>query len=261
MRKEFVFINRKKKVQKVRKTDEQEKQSWPVDNTGSPLDLDEITWFKRLLAHNIRMPLAIISGYLELLMQGNFQNRREEIACIDKITSNVDYIDTLTKVLLDSEQESLLYQREYFDVLECVQRVAAYVKVIAQKVGVEISVISSKSEVVFWGNRISLMRAFFNLIENSLRYMNKQGNICIMVEETEEEILIIYRDDGEGMEQEEVPYIGELNFRGSNGDVNGTGMGMYLVKEAVEGQDGHFSVKSSLGNGMTIYMSFPKKKV
>lgn len=219
---------------------------------------EDVIWFKRLMAHNIRMPLAIIAGYGELLANRSFATREEEQDCINKICNNIDYLDTLSKVLLDNGQEELLTEKEYFDILGCVRMVSEYVRVIAQKAGIGISVNSSKKEVLFYGNRISLMRAFFNLIENSVRYMNRQGNIFITVEETEKEILVIYRDDGEGMQLEEAAHITELSFQGSNKKVGGYGIGMYLVHKTVEEQGGSLTVKTGQGNGMGIYMSFPK---
>ncbi|MBQ7955232.1 MAG: HAMP domain-containing histidine kinase [Lachnospiraceae bacterium] len=220
---------------------------------------EDVVWFKRLMAHNIRMPLAIIVGYGELLTSMNFSSREEELDCIKKICTNIDYLDTLSKVLLDNEQEDLLLEKKYFDILECVRQTAEYVSVIAQKAGIKISVISSKNEVLFYGNRIALMRAFFNLIENSIRYMNRQGNIYFTVEETENEILVVYRDDGEGMQADEAQHITELNFQGSNKKAGGHGIGMYLIKETVEKQGGTLNVKTGNGNGMGVYMSFPKR--
>lgn len=219
---------------------------------------EDVVWFKRLMAHNIRMPLAIISGYGELLMNESFASREEELDCIRKICNNIDYLGTLSKVLLDDEGEELLTEKEYFDILDCVCRVSEYVRTITQKAGIRISVNSSKNEVLFFGNRISLMRAFFNLIENSIRYMNRPGNVIITVEETQKEILIVYRDDGEGMQPEEAEHITDLNFQGSNHKSGGHGIGMYLIRHTVEEQGGSIAVKTDQGAGMGIYMSFPK---
>ena len=218
----------------------------------------DVVWFKRLMAHNLRMPLAIITGYGELLLNGSFSSREEELDCIRKICNNIDYINTLSKVLLDDNQNELLVQKEYFDVLACVRCVSEYVRTITQKAGIKIVVNSSREEVLFFGNRISLMRAFFNLIENSVRYMNRQGNIFITVEETEKEILLIYRDDGEGMCAEEAEHITELDFQGSNKKKEGNGIGMYLIRQAVEAEGGSLEIKTGEGVGMGIYMSFPK---
>lgn len=220
----------------------------------------DVVWFKRLMAHNLRMPLAVITGYGELLLNGSLSTREEELDCIRKICTNIDYLNTLSRVLLDSDRQEPSLEKEYFDMLADVRRVAEYVRTITQKAGIRVIVNSSRNEVLFFGNRIYLMRAFFNLIENSIRYMNRAGTIVITVEETEKEVLVVYRDDGEGMRAEEAVHITELEYRGSNSKKEGNGIGMYLIQQAVETEGGSLEVKTGEGIGMGVYMSFPKKQ-
>lgn len=220
---------------------------------------EDVVWFKRLMAHNLRMPLAVINGYGELLLDGSLSSREEELDCIRKICTNIDYISTLSKVLLDDNQREVSLEKEYFDVLADVRRVSEYVRTITQKAGIKVIVNSSRQEVLIFGNRIYLMRAFFNLIENSIRYMNRKGNIVITVEETEKEVLVVYRDDGEGMNPEEALHITELEYQGSNRKAEGKGIGMYLIREAVEADGGSLEIRTGEGAGMGIYMSFPRQ--
>lgn len=239
--------------------EEREKDLFP-DSDKKPEEMfsGDIKWFKRLLAHNVRMPLAVIVGYGELLKEEGFTSRAEEMEYVRKICKNIDYLDTLFKVLLDADTEKLLTEKEHFDVLACIREVAEYVRMIAQKAGIRILVNSSREKVLLFGNRISLMRAFFNLIENSVRYMEQQGNIIITVEETEKEILIVYRDEGKGMAGD-AEHIAEIGFQGPNGKADGCGLGMYLVRQTLEQQGGTFRVKTGEGKGMRVDMSFARK--
>lgn len=250
-----------KKESEKKESEKKESEKKEEENQELVKKLSEdVVWFKRMMAHNIRMPLAIISGYGELLLNNSFSNRQEELECIHKICMNIEYLDTLTKVLLDDGSEDSLEQMEYFDILESINRVVGYVKTITSKAGIGIVVNSSKRSVNFYGNRISFMRVLFNLVENSIRYMNRQGNITITVEEMEKEILIVYRDDGEGMNPEEAKHITEFSFQGSNKKKSGHGMGMYLLGQTVEKYGGSLEVKTSEGNGMGIYMTFPNNR-
>ena len=215
-------------------------------------------WLRRLLSHNFRMPMAIIAGYGELLKNDSFSTREEEKECIEKICRNIDYLDTLSKVVLDSNNNNLLEEKEAFDILLCIKEAAEYVKILAQKAGIKIKVNSSKNGVMLTGNRIVLMRAFFNLFENSIKYMKRSGNIVITVEEMDTEVLIVYRDDGEGMESKEVEYITDLSYQGSNRKESGNGIGMYLVKNAITQNGGELTIKSEKGQGITLYMRFTK---
>ncbi len=220
----------------------------------------ERVWFRRLVSHNIRMPMTIITGYGELLRNGSFKTREEEMECIGKICKNIEFMDTLLKVLLDDvSNEELVKEKEWFDLLACGRETFEYVKNIARKSNIAVTVNSSKEKVSFYGNRIVMRRALFNLIENSLRYMNRAGNICMTIEETEEEIYLIYRDDGEGMDEKEAERITELSYQGSNAGKTGNGIGMYLVKDAVEKNGGTMKIHTGIGKGMGVVMSFQKQ--
>ena len=231
------------------------------ENVGSEPSRQEAEkiWFRRLLSHNIRMPMTIIAGYGDLLKSNSLETREEELQCISKICRNIDYLDTLFKVIVDDgNSEEILSRKEWFDLLDCGREAFDYVGSMTRKAHINISVNSSRDSVQYYGNRIVMMRAFYNLIENSIRYMNRPGNICMTIEETDDEVYAFYRDDGEGMDEKEAEDITKLNYQGSNGSKAGHGIGMYLVREAVESNGGSLSIRTGQGKGMGVYMSFPK---
>lgn len=226
-----------------------------ADGTAFP---EDDRWLKRQLSHNVRMPMAVIAGYGDLLRKGSFATREEETACIGRICSNIDYLNTFLKVALDDRPESGQGRREFFDLLACAREVAGYVRGMAAKAGVSVAVNSSRSEVQFLGSRVEVMRIFYNLFENSLKYMRREGGIFITIEENQEEILVVYRDEGEGMDETEAQRIMEPLYRGSNaGEPDGYGMGMYLIRRSVEENGGSIRIRSGKRKGMCIYMSFP----
>lgn len=253
-----LFRKKQERPQTLEK--EESAPKMPAEKQETERLVNDATWFKRLMAHNVRMPFAVIMGYGELLEENGFSTREEELECVRKICKNIDYLNTLFKVLLDSEAEELLTKKEHFDILGCVREVAEYVRMIAQKAGIQVLINSSRNKIWMYGNRVALMRVFFNLIENSVRYMEKQGNIIITIEETEKEILIVYRDEGKGMKKEEAEHITEFEFQGSNGKPDGHGLGMYLIYQTLEQQGGTLTVKTAEGNGMRVDMSFPKER-
>ena len=253
----FERFLRKKKEEK--KEGEQLKQEVLPDTDENIQKMFEDTiWLKRLLSHNFRMPMAIISGYGDMLKDGNFKSRSEEEECIRKICRNISYLDTLTKVILDDDREDTLQTKEIFDLLPCVREVSEYVKTIARKEGIEIRVNSSRDRIFFYGNRITVMRALFNLVENSVRYMKRAGEIFITIEEMEKAVVLIYRDDGEGMDEKEAEKIGTIGYQGTNHGISGHGIGMYLVRQMVEEHGGQITIRSGIGKGMSVYMEFPK---
>lgn len=219
---------------------------------------ENVKWLRRMLSHNFRMPMAIISSYGELLKSGGFETREKELECIDKICKNIDYIDKVSKIILDDGNVCSYEKKEDFDLLGCVKEAVSYTEAIAKKAHISITVFSRKQELMFFGNRLILMRAFLDLIENSIRYMNREGEIRITVEETFDEIVVLYEDNGEGMEQADGVNITRCNYQGKNGSKTGNGIGMFLVKEAVCQNSGRLEIKTGIGKGMSVRMIFGK---
>lgn len=230
----------------------EKEQSLPKEDAAI---VEDVAWFKRIMSHNIRMPLAIIAGYSELLLSGSLETEEEKLVCVRNISKNIDFMNTLTKVVLDDNQDYLLEDKEEMDLLEAICDVTEYVKNIAKKSKIDIKVNSVDEQIMIKGNRIVIMRALFNLIENSLVHMKKSGEITITVQEQEEEVLVVYRDNGIGMEASEVENVLKLNYRGDSNE--GTGLGMYLVAEAVKSHDGTIEVRSDVDKGFAVYITLP----
>ncbi|MEQ9465975.1 MAG: tetratricopeptide repeat protein [Ekhidna sp.] len=99
-----------------------------------------------------------------------------------------------------------------------------------------------------------------NLIENGIKYARTENNtpeIHISVRQTKDAIEIESTDNGIGMDEETVSKIFTMFFR-VNRKIEGTGLGLHILKRAVERLNGEVSVKSKLGEGTTFRISFPK---
>lgn len=229
-----------------------------VSGAAPPRELpeDDIVWLKRLLSHNFRMPMAVIAGYGDLLREGSFSSREECLMVIGRICKNIDYMNTMLQVLLNDDSGKGRGEGETFDLLGCIRVGMEYVNTIARRQGVKIQVNSAQPAVTMHGDRIRLIRAFFNLIENSLKYMKRAGTIHITVDKQEDRAYVIYRDNGEGVDAHEAPHLMEWSYQGENKE-SGYGLGMYLVRETVEEFGGTIEVRSREDEGMGIYMTFP----
>lgn len=236
--------------------DEQEKSGAA---TPSELPEDDIVWLKRLLSHNFRMPMAVIAGYGDLLREGSFESREECLMVIGRICKNIDYMNTMLQVLLNDDVNGTQSEGETFDLIGCIRLGMEYVNTIARRQGVKIQVNSAQPTVTMHGDRIRLIRAFFNLIENSLKYMKRAGVIHITVDKQEDTAYVMYKDDGEGVDEDEASRLTEWRYQGANQE-SGYGLGMYLVREAVEDFGGTIEVRSRKDKGMGIYMTFPCDK-
>lgn len=229
-------------------------QRLSVANTAN----DDFVMLRRVLSHNIRMPMAVIAGYGDLIINAGL-NEEDMKDYVVKICKNITYMDSVLKIFLDGASEEELEKKEWFDLLDATREICNYVKSLTTKAGITVAINSGGEQVPFLGSRVLIMRAFYNLVENSIKYMKREGNIIFTIEDMGNSILVVYRDDGKGMPEEELSRITELSFRGSNVSGGGCGVGMYLVKEAVEKNGGSLEVSSGRDKGMTVYMTFEKK--
>ena len=101
-----------------------------------------------------------------------------------------------------------------------------------------------------------LMTLFRNIIDNSIKYMKRAGSLVITISTIGDDIFIVLKDTGEGLPKEETKYIFELNYQGSN-RISGNGLGLAQARAIVEYYGGTIYAKSTVGNGMGIYIQIP----
>ncbi|WML38250.1 ATP-binding protein [Neobacillus sp. OS1-2] len=116
--------------------------------------------------------------------------------------------------------------------------------------------------VLVMADREKLRRVMMNIIGNSLKYMNKdQKEIKVELFDHEEVATVHIRDNGLGMDREELPHIFDRFYRADpsrNTESGGSGLGLAIVKQIVEGQDGRVWAESRAGEGTSIYFMLPR---
>ncbi|MCR5251304.1 MAG: HAMP domain-containing histidine kinase [Lachnospiraceae bacterium] len=126
----------------------------------------------------------------------------------------------------------------------------------ARKAGMTIQ-ISSAEENIFVKAQPSRLRILFrNIIDNSIKYMQRAGTLVITISTVGDDIFIVLKDTGMGLREEETEHIFELNFQGSN-RISGNGLGLTQAKAIVEYYGGTIYGRSMPDKGMGIYIQLP----
>ncbi len=219
--------------------------------------MTDIIWLKRMLVHNVRMPMSIIKGYGDLLRQG-LLSETEKKEAIQNICDNITYMDEVLRVLLDEERE-LQEAMEKVNIAEVLQQTAKYVSEVARKIPLKISLRVEEPQMFIHGELIAVMRLFYHLFENAVKYLSRGDTISVHAYAVkDEQVLIVFKDNGKGMAEEEVKHIFEKGFRGSNSKGKpGSGYGLYDVKQIVEHSGGTVEVSSRPGMGFSVFLMFP----
>ena len=126
----------------------------------------------------------------------------------------------------------------------------------AAKAGLTISVSSSDEALLVKADQNMLRILFRNIVDNSIKYMNRHGSLIITISNVADEIFVVCKDTGEGLPEDETRHIFELNYQGSN-RISGNGLGLYQAKAIVTYYGGTIYAKSTTGKGMGIYIQLP----
>ncbi|PEJ58350.1 sensor histidine kinase [Bacillus sp. AFS002410] len=203
-----------------------------------------VSWF-----HEIKTPISV----LRLMQQTDFEPKSliEEITKIEQYVDQALYYAKLDNFNQDYEIKNCNLDRLVKDTLKTHSK-AFFAKKIRLNLSIEPTIIQSDSK---W-----LQFILNQLITNSLKYTNENGEIAISTNETQQEKLLIIEDNGVGIKQEDLPRIFNRGFTGTNGRIftKSTGMGLYLAQE-LSNKLGHFITCTSDENVYTQFViHFPK---
>ena len=119
--------------------------------------------------------------------------------------------------------------------------------------GIVIQLAEPKEDVFAKADEDSLKVLFRNIIDNSIKFTGFNGKIVVTVTKAADEVIVVIRDNGEGVPDEELEHIFEINYQGSNA-IGGTGLGLAQAKAIVNYIGGVIYAKSSKEDGMGIFI-------
>jgi two-component system phosphate regulon sensor histidine kinase PhoR len=219
-------------------------------------------------SHELRTPLAIISGYLENLLDDEMLNEPEIakrfLGVMRKHTERISRIveDMLVISKLESGEASAI-KIEPFKIRSCVNDVLERLESLISSQSATVDVALHDENLTLQGDRFYWTQVLFNLIENALK-QNPYKDLRVEVgsSETDKKIHIWVSDNGLGIPSADLPYIFRRFYRvekhHSQQEVKGTGLGLSIVKRSIEAHDGNISVTSIPGQETKFLITIPK---
>ena len=142
------------------------------------------------------------------------------------------------------------------DIIDIARKAIKELEADARKAGLRVNISSASDRLMVHASAKRLLIMFRNIIDNSIKYMQKEGTLVITISAIEDDIFIVLKDTGKGLPENETKHIFELNFQGSN-RISGNGLGLTQAKAIVEHYGGTIYARSPQGNGMGIYIQLP----
>lgn len=247
---EAEVIERKKAEEEVRKSLERERE------------LNELkSKFVTIASHEFRTPLSTVLSSASLIQQYKDKGELEkQDKHINRIKSSVTH---LTQILNDFLSLGKLEEGKVEAVKETIS-LETFLHEIAEEVhaflkpGQTIQVHCGASVQHVETDPRILRNILFNLVSNASKYSESEKNIYISCDNTHDSFLLRVKDEGIGIPTQDQKHLFDRFFRASNsGNIQGTGLGLNIVKRYVDLLDGSINFESEYGKGSTFTVTIP----
>ena len=241
--------------------------------TGAVVLFHDITELKRAdeirrdfvanVSHELRTPLSILRGYIETMLDDPKMPRNETARILEVMDQHSKRLgllanDLLTLAQLESGKSTLELGeidllRFFTDLVRDWKK-----KFAAKKLKAFVNVADNCPSIC--ADEARLREVFDNLLDNAVKYSNKNGEIQLAAEQRNGQIILTVRDQGIGISIEDLPRIFERFYRADKArsrELGGTGLGLSIVKHIAQLHGGRVEAESESGHGTTVRVLLP----
>lgn len=226
-------------------------------------DLDrQKTDFISTVSHELRTPLASITGYTEILLDGDAGPLPERaVEMVEVVERNARRLRALIEdllVLSHIERGAVVQRTHRVDLDQLVHAAVQALSPQAARAGVE--VVARVAPVHVTGDTAQLERVVLNLVGNAVKFTPAGGRVDVVLEDVGGAVRLVVADTGIGIPPADQGQLFERFFRASNavaGAVPGTGLGLSIARGAVERHGGTLRLTSAVGEGTRVEVVLP----
>lgn len=221
--------------------------------------------FMNMAIHELRSPVVNVKNYISELRRGIGSSINEEAQLdLKRVEISVKRLDSLINDILDVvriEQGCLSFTPEIISPIEHIKEVVQELSIKAKEKGLKLNLIGEEARGKIKVNTARLKEIAYNLIENAIKY-TKKGEVSVIIEEDVKKgkFYIAIKDTGIGVSAEEQKSLFEQFYRVKNretADIEGTGLGLWTVKNLCQKMKGIILVESIKGVGSKFVLIFP----
>jgi len=220
-------------------------------------------------SHDLRTPLDPVQTYLYLMQQGKL-NEEEKEKYLRIVRKNIDFVAQglsdmyqLSQMAYDHIRKKFVFG--HFNIIEMVKRIVEDFTPEAKKKEIRLRFKRKAQIPLAYGHEQSIERMIRNLIQNGIKFTDK-GGVEISISSEKEDIRIKVSDTGPGIPKKDLPKIFNPFFKTKGRDqiIEGSGLGLTIVREIVALHGGEINVESEVGKGTTFTIllpAFKKRKI
>jgi signal transduction histidine kinase len=213
-------------------------------------------------SHELRTPLSVMKLNLERLFRHPNRTIEEESENISEAIQEINYMTKLISNLLTlarSDSDQMEINREPIRLDKILSKVFYGFEELAKLKNIAMDAsIASPLEII--GDQERIRQLFVILLDNAVKYTKEAGKITVQASAKGSQVRVEIIDTGVGISKEELPFIFDRFYRGDKSrtrNFEGSGLGLAIAQWIIQSHDGKVRVKSQLGEGTEVSISFP----
>lgn len=213
------------------------------------------------ISHEIRTPLNIFQNNLEAMIDGVFpvttdrlNNLNDEVIRFGRLLNNLDALKELEETNVE-----LLMKR--VNLKDLITKLSDIFSVHSERKNITVSLrIKPKQKYTILGDEDKLRQVFINILSNAVKFTNPGGDITISLDSDKNYIYLSVKDNGIGINKQDLPFIFERLYRGdkSRNQIEGNGIGLTITKQILLHHSASIEVDSQEGVGTDVRVRFIK---
>ncbi|MBO1002925.1 ATP-binding protein [Pseudogracilibacillus auburnensis] len=218
--------------------------------------------FLASVSHELRTPLTYIKGYADIINRPD-TSTEEIIEYVKIIREETEQLTVLIKNLFQLakiDQNNFQISREHVSLCDLIENIVERIRPALTEKKIMLYV-NCTGEVMAFIDPERFHQVFTNILDNAQKHSFKGSEISIDVKQTAKQIIIITTDEGEGIPEQDLPYIFERLYRVEKSRSRlsgGSGLGLSITKEIVESHGGSIEVQSQLGKGTSVIIKLTR---
>lgn len=220
------------------------------------------------VSHELKTPLFTVQGYLSTLLDGAMDDKKVRKKYLERAEKGVErliYIVEDLDMISKLEMGDVNLELSKFNVVDLIQSVFDMLEMKADKKNIILMFDRKYNKPIdVFADKEKIQQVVTNLVMNSIKYGKENGTTEVTIEDLVDNKLIVrLRDNGEGIEKQNLSRIFERFFRVDKSGARsegGSGLGLSIVKHIIEAHGEKIYVESEFGKGSEFSFTLEKHK-
>ena len=215
--------------------------------------------FLGIASHELKTPITSLKATLQLLQRLKDQPTHEMIPrLIDQSANSLEKLNKLVDDLLNIHRVTagqLELTKDWFTVSEMLNSCCDHVRID----GKHDLVVKGDLNAKIYADEHRIDQVVVNFVNNAVKYAPHSKVIEMIVEQKEDHVKVIVKDNGDGIDPSVQPYLFDRYYRASHKSqgYSGLGLGLYISSEIIKRHGGEVGVDSNLGQGSSFWFTIP----